>query len=153
MTILCCIYIITNLDDFKHSLMKFFLISSPFSIEVGVLLKRNSLSFFSKALFTNRCVNSTYLFLQIGKDNGEKEVFLMLDHGESNQKKEDQDQKGLNQLFEIINAKGDSNEVNEILKSGRSENLMCSNELFTKDLKAIVDDTVKLSERDEDSVL
>jgi hypothetical protein len=35
--------------------------------------------------------------------------------------KEQETSDGLNQIFEIINAKGDVEEINEILKSGSSE--------------------------------
>jgi hypothetical protein len=35
--------------------------------------------------------------------------------------KEQETSEGLNQIFEIINAKGDVGEINEILKSGSSD--------------------------------
>ncbi|MDQ0219921.1 hypothetical protein ELQ35_18010 [Peribacillus cavernae] len=53
---------------------------------------------------------------------------------------------GMMELFEIINAKGDVGEINEILsreKKGEDHSLTCNNELFNKELWAIVDDTEK----------
>ncbi|MFK2824771.1 hypothetical protein QYG89_03630 [Bacillus sp. B190/17] len=57
-----------------------------------------------------------------------------------------QTSEGLNQIFEIINAKGDEGELKRIVSKGHEEPIVCSDELFYKDLRAIVDDTVRENE-------
>ncbi|MRX56342.1 hypothetical protein GJU41_20475 [Bacillus idriensis] len=49
---------------------------------------------------------------------------------------------GLNQIFEIINAKGDEGELKEITETP-DDHLLCSDDLFDRQLFAIVDDTVR----------
>ncbi|UAL54906.1 MULTISPECIES: hypothetical protein [Metabacillus] len=58
---------------------------------------------------------------------------------------DDQTSEGLNQIFEIINAKGDAGELNEIVQTP-DEHLLCSDDLFDRQLFAIVDDTVREDE-------
>jgi hypothetical protein len=58
----------------------------------------------------------------------------------------DQESEGLNQLFEIINAQGDKGELEEIVSKGTNEKLLCSEELFNKELRAIVDDTLNVND-------
>jgi hypothetical protein len=58
---------------------------------------------------------------------------------------DDQTSEGLNQLFEIINAKGDAGELKEIVQTP-DEHLLCSDDLFDRQLFAIVDDTVREDE-------
>jgi hypothetical protein len=58
---------------------------------------------------------------------------------------DDQTSEGLNQIFEIINAKGDTGELNEIVQTP-DEHLLCSDDLFDRQLFAIVDDTVREDE-------
>ncbi|USK36422.1 hypothetical protein LIT25_21645 [Bacillus sp. F19] len=57
----------------------------------------------------------------------------------------DQTSEGLNQIFEIINAKGDEGELKEIVQTP-DEHLLCSDDLFDRQLFAIVDDTVREDE-------
>lgn len=57
-----------------------------------------------------------------------------------------QTSEGLNQILEIINAKGDEAELKRIVNPGHEDNLVCSDELFHKDLRAIVDDTMREEE-------
>ncbi|MGP1908523.1 hypothetical protein ACTSEZ_10135 [Metabacillus sp. JX24] len=59
---------------------------------------------------------------------------------------QDQTSEGLNQIFEIINAKGDQGELTDIVNQA-DEHLLCSDDLFDRQLFAIVDDTV--SEKEE----
>ena len=42
--------------------------------------------------------------------------------------KKDEDSQGLNQIFEIINAKGDTGEINEIIEKAQSSNQTQGNE-------------------------
>lgn len=58
---------------------------------------------------------------------------------------DDQTSEGLNQIFEIINAKGDAGELKEIVQTP-DEHLLCSDDLFDRQLFAIVDDTVREDE-------
>ncbi|MFY0762029.1 hypothetical protein AB1K32_24830 [Metabacillus dongyingensis] len=58
---------------------------------------------------------------------------------------DDQTSEGLNQIFEIINAKGDAGELKEIVQTP-DEHLLCSDDLFDRQLFAIVDDTVSEDE-------
>lgn len=57
-----------------------------------------------------------------------------------------QTSEGLNQIVEIINAKGDQGELTDIVNQA-DEHLLCSDDLFDRQLFAIVDDTV--SEKEE----
>ncbi|WP_203288604.1 hypothetical protein [Metabacillus sp. cB07] len=57
-----------------------------------------------------------------------------------------QTSEGLNQIVEIINAKGDQGELTDIVNQAE-EHLLCSDDLFDRQLFAIVDDTV--SEKEE----
>ncbi|KMY53377.1 MULTISPECIES: hypothetical protein [Bacillaceae] len=57
-----------------------------------------------------------------------------------------QTSEGLNQILEIINAKGDEGELKRIVNQGHEDSLVCSDELFHKDLRAIVDDTMREEE-------
>lgn len=50
---------------------------------------------------------------------------------------------GLNQIFEVINAKGDEGELSAIVNQKPDEHLLCSDDLFDRQLFAIVDDTVR----------
>ncbi|MGD6794668.1 hypothetical protein [Metabacillus indicus] len=59
---------------------------------------------------------------------------------------QDQTSEGLNQIVEIINAKGDQGELTDIVNQA-DEHLLCSDDLFDRQLFAIVDDTV--SEKEE----
>ena len=59
---------------------------------------------------------------------------------------QDQTSEGLNQIVEIINAKGDQGELTDIVNQAE-EHLLCSDDLFDRQLFAIVDDTV--SEKEE----
>ena len=59
---------------------------------------------------------------------------------------QDQTSEGLNQMVEIINAKGDQGELTDIVNQAE-EHLLCSDDLFDRQLFAIVDDTV--SEKEE----
>ncbi|WP_414826751.1 hypothetical protein [Pseudobacillus badius] len=59
-------------------------------------------------------------------------------------KEEDQQtSEGLNQLLDIINAKGDEGELKRIVNKGHEDSFLCSDELFYKDLRAIADDTAR----------
>jgi hypothetical protein len=62
-----------------------------------------------------------------------------------NSQEDDQTSEGLNQIFEIINAKGDAGELKEIVQTP-DEHLLCSDDLFDRQLFAIVDDTVREDE-------
>ncbi|KEZ48279.1 hypothetical protein [Metabacillus indicus] len=53
----------------------------------------------------------------------------------------DQTSEGLNQIVEIINAKGDQGELTDIVNQA-DDHLLCSDDLFDRQLFAIVDDTV-----------
>ena len=57
-----------------------------------------------------------------------------------------QTSEGLNQIVEIINAKGDQGDLTDIVNQAE-EHLLCSDDLFDRQLFAIVDDTV--SEKEE----
>jgi hypothetical protein len=64
-------------------------------------------------------------------------------------KVDQEDAAGMMQLFEVINAGGNQGEMNEIVNQGMDgeessnpHSLVCNNELFNKELWAIVDDTV-----------
>ncbi|WP_191566901.1 hypothetical protein [Metabacillus idriensis] len=54
-----------------------------------------------------------------------------------------QTSEGLNQIFEVINAKGDEGELKTIVNQKPDEHLLCSDDLFDRQLFAIVDDTVR----------
>ncbi|PLR66011.1 hypothetical protein [Bacillus sp. UMB0893] len=54
-----------------------------------------------------------------------------------------QTSEGLNQIFEVINAKGDEGELKTIVNQKPDEHFLCSDDLFDRQLFAIVDDTVR----------
>jgi len=54
-----------------------------------------------------------------------------------------QTSEGLNQIFEVINAKGDEEELKAIVNQKPDEHFLCSDDLFDRQLFAIVDDTVR----------
>ncbi|WP_191560497.1 hypothetical protein [Metabacillus idriensis] len=54
-----------------------------------------------------------------------------------------QTSEGLNQIFEVINAKGDEGELKTIVNQKPEEHFLCSDDLFDRQLFAIVDDTVR----------
>ncbi|MGX1192398.1 hypothetical protein [Metabacillus sp. SLBN-84] len=59
---------------------------------------------------------------------------------------QDQTSEGLYQMVEIINAKGDTGELTDIVNQA-DEHLLCSDDLFDRQLFAIVDDTVSEKEK------
>jgi hypothetical protein len=59
---------------------------------------------------------------------------------------QDQTSEGLNQIVDIINARGDQGELTDTVNQ-TDEHLLCSDDLFDRQLFAIVDDTV--SEKEE----
>ncbi|WCK56377.1 hypothetical protein PP175_10925 [Aneurinibacillus sp. Ricciae_BoGa-3] len=66
----------------------------------------------------------------------------MKDQDTYRQEENERTSQALNHMLKVINAKGDTGELKEIANQRKEESLLCSDELFDKQLRVIVEDTI-----------